>query len=55
MRDLKQGTETIEERARSEFGMIKQGETFFHVLEKPAAQVKEKQAMPSAASAVSAK
>jgi cell division protein FtsB len=43
VRDLKQGTEAIEERARSELGMIKQGETFFQILEKPAAQTKEKQ------------
>ncbi len=29
--DLKQGTQAIEERARSELGMIKQGETFYQV------------------------
>ncbi|TAN76378.1 MAG: cell division protein FtsB [Gallionella sp.] len=29
VRDLKQGTEAIEERARSELGMIKRGEMFF--------------------------
>ena len=29
VRDLKQGTEAIEERARSELGMIKQGEVLF--------------------------
>ncbi|HET7060602.1 MAG TPA: cell division protein FtsB [Nitrosospira sp.] len=33
VRDLKQGVEAIEERARSELGMIKENETFFHVLE----------------------
>jgi cell division protein FtsB len=33
VRDLKQGDEAIEERARNELGMIKEGETFFHVLE----------------------
>ena len=33
VRDLKQGYEAIEERARNELGMIKEGETFFHVLE----------------------
>ncbi|SEK58816.1 cell division protein FtsB [Nitrosovibrio tenuis] len=33
VRDLKQGHEAIEERARSELGMIKQDEIFFHVLE----------------------
>lgn len=31
--DLKQGLESIEERARSELGMIKQNETFFQVIE----------------------
>jgi cell division protein FtsB len=33
VRDLKQGVEAIEERARSELGMIKQDEVFFQVLE----------------------
>ncbi|MBZ0091522.1 MAG: cell division protein FtsB [Sulfuricellaceae bacterium] len=32
VRDLKQGYEAIEERARSELGMIKQDEVFFQVL-----------------------
>ena len=35
VRDLKQGYEAIEERARYELGMIKQDEIFFHVMEKP--------------------
>ena len=30
--DLKQGFDAIEERARSELGMVKQDEMFFHVL-----------------------
>ncbi|MGB1261432.1 MAG: cell division protein FtsB [Cognaticolwellia sp.] len=30
--DLKSGTQAIEERARHELGMIKQGETFFRVI-----------------------
>ena len=34
VRDLKQGFEAIEERARSELGMIKQDEVFFQVLER---------------------
>ena len=33
VRDLKQGLDAIEERARSELGMIKRGEIFFQLLE----------------------
>jgi len=33
VRDLKQGTEAVEERARSELGMIKRDEVFFQVME----------------------
>lgn len=33
VRDLKQGLDAIEERARSEMGMIKQEEIFFQLLE----------------------
>jgi cell division protein FtsB len=43
VRDLKQGTEALEERARSELGMIKRGETFFQVLEKPPGEAAEQQ------------
>jgi cell division protein FtsB len=32
VRDLKQGTDAVEERARSELGMIKPGEVFFQVV-----------------------
>ena len=32
VRDLKQGTEAIEERARNDLGMIKSGEVFFQVV-----------------------
>ena len=35
VKDLKTGYEAIEERARSELGMIKQDETFFQVLDEP--------------------
>jgi cell division protein FtsB len=35
VRDLKSGKEAIEERARSELGMIRKGETFFQVIKKP--------------------
>ena len=30
--DLKNGHDAIEERARSDMGMIKRGETFYHVI-----------------------
>jgi cell division protein FtsB len=33
VRDLKQGLEAIEERARSELGMIRQDEIFFQLVE----------------------
>ena len=36
VRDLKTGYEAIEERARSELGMIKQDEVFFQVIEQAA-------------------
>lgn len=33
VQDLKQGLEAVEERARSELGMIKKDETFFQIIE----------------------
>jgi cell division protein FtsB len=33
--DLKSGTEAIEERARSELGLVKPGEKFYQVVEPP--------------------
>lgn len=36
VRDLKQGLEAVEERARNELGMIRRDEIFFQVLETPA-------------------
>lgn len=33
VRDLKQGTEAIEERARKDLGMIKRNEVFYQVIE----------------------
>ena len=45
VRDLKQGTEAIEERARNELGMVKRGEVFFQIVgdlpAKPASSVNE--------------
>ncbi|MGC2047932.1 MAG: cell division protein FtsB [Gallionella sp.] len=38
VRDLKQGTVAIEERARSELGMIKREEVFYQIVENPSAQ-----------------
>ncbi len=32
VRDLKEGVEAVEERARTELGMIKDGETFYQVV-----------------------
>lgn len=53
VRDLKQGYDAIEERARSELGMVKRDEIFFQVLEepKPTPRVQpeaEKKALPKA-------
>jgi cell division protein FtsB len=53
VRDLKQGTAAIEERARSELGMIKRDEVFYQILESPSTQTTGKQAMSSSASTVS--
>lgn len=33
VRDLKKGRDAIEERARTELGMIREGETFYQVVE----------------------
>lgn len=52
VRDLKQGTEAIEERARSELGMIKSDEIYFQVLNDSANQLTEKLATSLPASAV---
>ena len=39
VRDLKQGYEAIEERARYELGMIRQDEIFFQIVNTPQAQL----------------
>ena len=36
VRDLKQGLEAVEERARRELGMVGEGETFHQIVEEPA-------------------
>ena len=52
VRDLKQGYDAIEERARSELGMVKRDEIFFQVLEEPKQAIhaqpetKKKDALP---------
>lgn len=33
IKDLRSGSEAIEERARNELGMIKEGETFFRIID----------------------
>lgn len=50
VRDLKQGTAAIEERARNELGMVKRNEVFYQILDKPAVPV----APPDNSSAVAA-
>ena len=35
VKDLKSGMEALEERARSELGMVKPGETFFQIIDTP--------------------
>jgi cell division protein FtsB len=40
VRDLKQGMEAVEERARSELGMIRKDEIFFQLIERDPAALK---------------
>jgi cell division protein FtsB len=46
VRDLKQGYAAIEERARSELGMVKQDEVFYQVLEGPMPVVEPPPSLP---------
>lgn len=41
VKDLKTGLDAIEERARSELGMVKKGEIFYQLVEKPEEQKAE--------------
>lgn len=41
VRDLKQGLEAVEERARSELGMVRRDEVFFQVLEETATKPRQ--------------
>ena len=38
VRDLKEGYEALEERARAELGMVRRGETFYQMIENPPPQ-----------------
>jgi len=45
--DLSEGVEALEERARSELGMIKDGELFLQIIEEPVGQAPPKLASPA--------
>jgi cell division protein FtsB len=47
VRDLKNGFEAIEERARSELGMVKQDEVFFQLQQTPPAPTEPPAAVPA--------
>jgi len=46
VRDLKQGTAAIEERARNELGMIKRDEVFYQIIETKPPNTMEKSVVP---------
>ena len=52
VRDLKQGYAAIEERARSELGMVKQDEVFYQVLQSNPFTAVNNQPQPAATTAV---
>ncbi len=54
VRDLKTGSDAIEERARNELGMVRAEEVFFQVLDKPPGSAPEIVAPPPASTAVPA-
>lgn len=49
VQDLKHGDQAVEARARTELGLIKPGETFYQVVEPPAAASSMQPAAPSSA------
>lgn len=55
VRDLKQGTAAIEERARSELGMIRQDEVFYQVVTAEQLGTAEPKVQPDKAASNSAK
>jgi cell division protein FtsB len=46
VKDLKEGTDAIEERARQELGMVKEGEVFIQVIEMPKHGAEENKPRP---------
>lgn len=51
VKDLKTGYEAIEERARSELGMVRQDEIFFQIMDEPAPRPVAAPAAPARGSA----
>jgi cell division protein FtsB len=49
VQDLKSGEAAVEDRARSELGMIRPGEVFYRVIENPGSTVKPAEPAPDAA------
>ena len=51
VQDLKKGTSAVEERARTDLGMVANGETFYQVIEPNAAGAPTRDATPAVKSA----